>query len=409
MTTPQGIRTLVDALDTQLSNQHANIVDKLDAILVALGSTPTTPTITLENIDTRLLSITTLLNSDLATISQQLQQIYDLLANSIAPNLENVFYAINDLYALQASAGNPKIPLPISTINLPSGAELLHCQRVQWMIDYFFNEWMQDVATTASGVQGASVGIGLGVLVAGTGTAAAIPIAIFSSGIAALLAAQSQGLQGLKTQATTAKRAALRQALYAAQNASAAQAAWNATIDGFSDVNIGYRTAWKVLIWSNWFNDLYDATGQNSTTVPGKWDLDGYDGSVCAPVLMDCQTSDSQVSHSTGGFVGTFNALAVLPVGMTWLNSVTSTSGEVTNIPPTWILGDLFGYRIRVISGTVRVAWRITPPTEGVLVNATTTQNSFDGVRTIDFHTNHWTLDDAASYGAFSVEICPPL
>jgi hypothetical protein len=281
MTTPQGIRTLVDALDVQLSSQHANIVSKLDAILVALGSTPTTPGITLENIDTRLLTITTLLNSDLATMSQQLQQIYDLLANSIAPNLENVFFAINDLYALQASAGNPKLPLPISTINLPTGAELLHCQRVQWMIDYFFNEWMADVAQTASGVQGASVGIGLGVLVAGTGTAAAIPIAIFSAGIAGLLAAESQGLAGLKTQATTAKRAALRQALYAAQNASAAQAAWNATIDGFSDVHIAYRTAWKLLIWANWFNDLYDAANQNSTTVSGKWDLDGYDGSVC--------------------------------------------------------------------------------------------------------------------------------
>jgi hypothetical protein len=150
------------------------------------------------------------------------------------------------------------------------------------MIDYFFNEWMADVAQTASGVQGASVGIGLGVLVAGTGTAAAIPIAIFSAGIAALLAAQSQGLQGLKTQATTAKRAALRQALYAATNASAASTAWNSTIDGFSDVHIGYRTAWKTLIWSNWFNDLYDAAAQNSTTVPGKWDLDGYDGSICS-------------------------------------------------------------------------------------------------------------------------------
>lgn len=281
MSNPPGLRSLVDSLDDTLVTRHADLMAALNAILDGLGIPPPTATTTLADVQTTLLATNALLTSDLQTISGQLNQIYLLLANSIAPNVENVFFALNDLYMLQLASASPRQPALISTVNLPSASELLHCQRVQWMIDDFFVTWMGDIAIHLGALEGAAVAIAMAALVVGTAGIGAIPLAALSSGAYAII--QVQDLAALKNEATSAKRIALRQALYSAPNAAAAQAAWNATIDSFQDVNAAIRLAWRVLIWSDWFNHLYDAAGHNSTTEPGSWILSGYDGNVCNP------------------------------------------------------------------------------------------------------------------------------
>lgn len=286
MSNPPGLRSLVDSLDDVMVTRHADLMAALAAILDGLGIPPPTATTTLADVQVTLLATQALLESDLVTISGQLQQIYDLLANSIAPNVENVFFGLNDLYLLQLASANPKLPELISIVDLPSESELLHCQRVQWMIDEFFGTWMSDIAIHLGALEGVAVSIAMAALVVGTAGIGAIPLAVLSAGAGAVI--QVQDLGALKNDATIAKRAALRQALYAAPNAAAAQEAWNTTIEGFTDGSAAVRLAWRVLIWSDWFNHLYDPIGHNSTTEPGSWDLTGYDGAICAPPDTGC-------------------------------------------------------------------------------------------------------------------------
>lgn len=342
MTNPPGARALLDTLDGDLATRHTEIMLALNALLDALGAPPPGPGTTLADVQTTLLATNVLLTSDLATISQQLQQIYDLLANSIAPNVENVFYALNDLYTLMAAPDSPRLPELISIVDLPSESELLHCQRVQWMIDEFFGQWMGDVALHLTAVQGVGIALALAALVVATGGIGAIPLAMLSGASAAII--QVEDLSALSDDATIAVKAALRQALYGAQNASAGATAWHATIDTLVGLNPAVALAWHRLIWADWFNHLYDAANHNSTTEPGSWDLSGYDGAICAPIVDDGCYEGTSVSGGFGrqyigwwhpgaitsdndganNIVGDGNALICDPYGMTIENTGTT-------------------------------------------------------------------------------------
>jgi hypothetical protein len=243
---------------------------------------------------------------------------------------------------LQAAGTNPRLPVPPSIINLPTGAELLHCQRVQWMIDEFFSTWMRDISNQVIALGGVGVALMLAALPVPALEGVAIPVALISSGSYALL--QVLGIGAISSAATNAKKAALRQALYAATNAKAAQAAWNSTVDGFSDVDGAVRTVWKTLIWSDWFNHLYDATNHNSTTEPGKWVLTGYDGSVCA--VTAGYPPNGNYTSQPGSIAGNGTRQAIA-----WPNGqMTNPSGDVSNITE-YLPGDQAGAVIQYISG----------------------------------------------------------
>jgi hypothetical protein len=358
MPTP-GIKTDLELLATNLATRHTAVSNQLTAILSALGAPPTTGLITLDNIDARLLTITTMLNSDLATMSDQLERIYSMLANFVVPNTEAIFFALNDLYALQAAGANVRLPAIPSIIDLPTGAELLHCQRVQWMIDAFFNEWMGDIGTQLQALGGVGVALMLAALPVPVLEGAAIPVAMISAGAYALV--QVLDLGSISSAATTAKKAALRQALYAEANASLAQIAWNRTVDGFGDVDGTIRQVWKKLIWADWFNNLYDATNHNSTTEPGKWGLTGYDGAVCAPIIptpgytvMNSEAITMTVYGASQGIVWSTGS-PIPPAGSMFDKNV-FLPGDRRGDTITW----LSGYTVRITMFDAVGGYRMT-------------------------------------------------
>lgn len=340
MTTPtDGVRTLLDGLDNQLADQHTATTEQINQIISLLGGAPPGHVATLDDVLAELQGFRAdfnalvensnqalgqlhsdntaiyeklsgsyeLLNSmlyhlvridewDLRTllidqadtqmvtltaIANDTSQINSLLANFIAPYLENIFFGINDLASLQsADVAAPRTPPVLSLVELPSEELQEHCRRVQWMIDFYFDSWLQQVADTTNLVRGFGLSIALGALAAsGIGL---VPVTVLGGAITAIQEAYTHGIEGIVVAASISRRGLLRQALYDAPNASSAINAWYAAVDTMDDVNIAYRAAWKLLIWSTWFNDLYDQAGHNSTTDPGSWETDGYDGTLCA-------------------------------------------------------------------------------------------------------------------------------
>lgn len=150
------------------------------------------------------------------------------------------------------------------------------------MIDFFFDDWMVSLGDMIQNAGDAAIAIGLAALVVATEGIGAIPLSLLSSGFIAARAARDAGVDGMQTEMNGARRATLRNALYSAPTAAAAQSAWNTAIDGMTDVNVVYRTIWKVLVWSTWFNDLYDADNHNFSTEPPLWNLSGYDENACS-------------------------------------------------------------------------------------------------------------------------------
>ena len=342
MSNPPGVRSLLDALDTQLANQHTALISDLAQIITLLGGAPPAGTVTLADIKTALEGLRADLNDNDTTISQQLQQIYLLLANSIAPNIENCFFAIQDIYALLA--GNPDAPKvqPVpTTTTLPSNQLQEHCKRVQWMIDYYFDNWLKLVSDTTNLVRGVGLSIAIGALtLTGFG---AIPLAGLGTAISAIQECYTLAITGLYQQATSGVRAQLRQALYSATNASQAYSLWISTIDSMSGVNIAYRTAWKFLIWTSWFNDLYNQAGKNSTLQPGTWETAGYSGTACdsGPITSTtCQTETTLGVDNIGFF----------EYQISWIN--------FTDAP--FIVGSFQGRPTIEASHITQITWEVT-------------------------------------------------
>jgi hypothetical protein len=354
---------------------------KLDAILAALGTPPPTQTVTLADVvnaldisNARLLTISNAIvtsNQTLTAILLRLEtistNITSVLGNTQAiatdadisaarltdietlidqfttswfsgagglQYLENIYFGQVDLrnaiYATFCPCENsaPALPPPLNVNPLQSSQQIEHCRRVQWMIDEFFDDWMRKIADAINLVGITGVGLSLAALTA-TGIGA-VPLALIAGGGAAVSAAWRLGINGVYEQAGSAERAVLRQALYNAPTASAAAQAWNTAIDGMGDVPEAYRTVWKTLIWASWFNDLYDQAGKNSTTVPGAWETDGYDGTLCISSTLTCY-SNSSVS------VGGSPNLEYRPV---WSSGVTmrqwfDNAGNFTYIGPS--------------------------------------------------------------------------
>lgn len=297
-----GIRTLLAALVLDLLDRWTALTVYLDDILAALtGSAPPVGGTGVDIVNA-IETASTIQQADNVTLSGQIQQIIDLLGDYVVPYLENIFYATLETNTLLEDGTRPIVTPPPSTGFL-GGAELAaHCQRVQWMIDFFFDDWMVKLGDMIQGAGDAALAIGLAALVVATEGIGAVPLSLLSSGFIAARAARDAGVDGMQSEMTTPRRAVLRNALYSAPNAAAALSAWASAIDTMTDVNIVYRTIWKVLMWSTWMNDLYDPTNHNNTTEAPLWNLTGYEDDVCAFVgVIDITIDSDYMTTSDGG------------------------------------------------------------------------------------------------------------
>lgn len=311
-----GLNTTLDQLITQLVNQHTATSNKLDAILSALGAPPPTQTVTLQNVvdaitalntnittfrgeqdaqQTVLLGAVASLNQQFTSFRQeqiawrnfQQGQLGNMLA-AISSLIDEATRTTNAVYATACPCnGQTVLPPELGTTPLPSEQQQEHCRRVQWMLDEYFNVWIPRIRDGVRVVNGVGTAVVLTALLA-TGIGA-IPSALISGSAVAVNAAWNAGVDGMVNQATAPRRVLLRQALYAADSPAAAATAWANTIDSMSEVPQAYRDVWKSLIWSSWFNDLFDQT-KTPANSGGAWNTAGYDGSVCAPPTGNCQS-----------------------------------------------------------------------------------------------------------------------
>lgn len=315
-----GIRTLLDALGTALSDRWALLYARLGAILSALDGVAPPEGGSGTDIVAAVGELKDAIQADNVIISGQLDQIKDLIGDYVIPWEENIFYALRDMLNFMESGSGVTLPPLPTTDPIAGGALGEHCQRVQWMIDFYFDDWLKKVGDTVKVAGDAAIAIGLAALTVSSAGIGAIPLSLLTSGFIAARAARDEGVGGLQTQMTSPRRAVLRNALYSSVTAESAQAAWYAAIDTMTDVNEAYRLCWKAFIWSTWFNDLYDPTNHNNTTEPPLWNLSGYSDAVCSFVGTIDLLIDSDVMTTTDGAV-TFNMIE-------WPSGIFSPLGE---------------------------------------------------------------------------------
>lgn len=298
-----GIRTLLAALGTALSERWTLLYTRLGDILSAIGDLAPGEGGTLADVSTAVNELQASNEADNLVISGQLSQIQSLIANYVIPWEENIFYALRDMLNFMESGNGVTLPPLATTDPLDIGALGEHCARVQWMIDFYFDNWLKTVGDTVKVAGDAAIAIGLAALTVSSAGIGAIPLSLLTSGFIAARAARDEGVGGLQTEMTSPRRAALRDALYSASSAEAAQAVWYATIDTMTDVNEAYRLCWKAFIWSSWFNDLYNPTEHNNTTEPPLWNLTGYSEGACSLTgSIDFELASEETPTVIGGF-----------------------------------------------------------------------------------------------------------
>jgi len=397
-----GLRTIGASIEAALEGYQVATQVDLDAIRVALAALGTGGSADITPIITQLGTIIDEMGADATIVSGQLTQIIALLSNYVIPLEENIFYALTGLNATLALPGVQKIPPALSTVDLLTPASALHCQRVQWMVSYYFNTWLQSLVEGVGAVGIAGAGVAVTAVIVGTEGLGALPLALLSTATAAMVATLSTGIDGVTTQATLARRAALRDALFVATNASAAQTAWYATIDAMVDVNIAYRTVWKTLIWSSWFNDLFDAANHNSTTNPPLWNLAGLDGTACSGLSAGCiQYNSASVSHGSSPGSASYGtrAFAVFTADVA---QVSRAGGNPTWEAYCWYTATSTAVTVNWVSGAPRVVAAFANDIHYEPLYAVGTTSYVVPAGAEGFY-----IDDATSSGnSFAVEVC---
>jgi hypothetical protein len=122
-------------------------------------------------------------------------------------------------------------------------------------------------------------------------------------------------------------------------------------------------------------------------------------------VPIGCVNINSHSSTASGAFSATLEVLSAAPAGMSFVNPVNSSSGEVSWSPPAFISGNLSGWTLEVFSGSVRLVYRTDDPSSSAIYSIGGPYTSADGVVSLPT-TNHFSMDDNDTDTPFSLQLC---
>lgn len=394
----EGIDDLVAGIDA--------INTKLTATNTALGTLNTSVGAVDDNIVTKLEQFRLGVAEDLETINNTQLLELDILDDTIGPMTENIYSALVNMRALLASTACPcdeagtVLPPPISVTPITVNDE--HCKRVQALLDV----WQNATCDIAEAVQnGASITFAMAAYLFGAGIIPGIDLgAVPAGGVTGLigLAAVSIG-QKFASMCSFFEdnRNELQNALYSADNASEAQAAYWTVVDAHVSAlfNLDTRLMLNALGWNGAFNALYDPEAD--------WDTTGYDGGICGLDSSGCFTAGSRTTTASGAISGTRRGIDTAPPGMTFLSTVNSSSGEVTDTPALFVSGNLLNWELTVLTGSVRIVSREVEPSNTAGFSSSIDFTS-SNTPVILSASNHWAMVPSDGSTPFTVKMCVP-
>lgn len=384
----------IDELQEQLTTQDValhevldGITTRLDDIITLLGGTPPAPTATLQDVvdaiaitNTNTLAIATaigalrddataqtdaaalqridtiaLLDSVLGTLDVMntnnaanalaLQTAIDtilvnseyLLLNS-SYNAQNILSAIlsTDFCCTETPLLEPPLVEDIITIDED------HCKRVQAVIA-LFGAWVEGISTFGA-AGNAIAGVSITGLLAGSAVAAgaappAIPAIVIGAVVGILAIISAAVMATLKSEWNTEPlKAQLRDFLYCAADAEAADTTFSTIIDASDVLSAVWKPLLKAMWYSYFINLIYDDTQD--------LELTGFSGTACAecPTEDECWTTTAELYTWSGGGPGYAVNWEGNPFGITYTN----VNGATWSIPIFTFEFDLTGYYYRV-------------------------------------------------------------
>jgi hypothetical protein len=392
-----------EALETQLATQNTAIINALDSILTALGAPPPTATVTLGDtlammvalnnnligmaiadgsFHTALLSAIGTLNNTTADILSVVEQINintDTIITNNSLNAQRILTLMLQT-ACPCDITDPLLPLPVDTT--PTELENdARCQRIQYFLD-LFGSWaittgvyldnhgsissfqvknlldiaLLDVGITDSELNNMSISTrdNLTILLNTSGSTSSINTAIFNA------------------INDTDFMAAMRQALFDADNASAGKSAADDVISANISTHANIIAA---MFYASWLNVMYSTTPEV--------DASAYDGDVCAPdepeLMMAIPITGCHSAQSIDAIMGDGSHLQIIE----WTNGTNSNYVDAgttqTSDHDVWGLDDLYGL------------WASSVPTCHAFLDATGYPNIYIGAtpQQITVHTNN--------------------
>lgn len=387
------------ALELQMTTQQTEVINALNAILIALGAPPPTATETLA--DTNLLL--TAINNNLIGMRGENVDFYAALLDSVGLINANTDTMINNnsLNAqrlLIAIAANdpckscdivPIEPPPLDVT--PQTPNQEHCQRMQALIYAllrftvkldvlssfglgFSPTVIRDAITeiyTELGVSGDLEFPSLGEVAQLAGAGAAYIVSnIFSS------TSLPFEFQSISDELLTV--------LYDTDNASAGQSAYRSFLDG-SGLDSTVIQLFKAMAYTSIFNLYYDSTND--------LDVSGYDGTICAPEEeLTCYTFTPEQCTTIAGHYGTrwIPDWSIYDVPVVAAN----VYGDLQAIHGEWAGWTFEG------AGTSLYFYQETGDGTGVYVGMATS-GTVGG-------SGSFNLVFQSDVGAFSLTLCPP-
>jgi len=392
-----------------MGTNTGEVIDAINALTAALGGTPTAPTITLADVTAALGTsnlILAAIRSEQATQATAALSVLNSIDLSLATMLENnaanTKYILAALYATFCGCATGALPLAppliVTPTELPPDEK---CQRIQFYISVF-TSWLSKIATYTAATGGITSDV-LGTLLALAATEAGLvasgaevgsvlgPPGVVVGAIVSLIAGAVYlvGSAFLNDYIVDFNspifQSDLLNALYAANSAEEGQVAFeNALVPYFSAVPAAILAA---LWWSQWSNDIYSTTPVI--------DASAFDSTLCVPPELECyEFVGESVTMHTGSSEATF-------VGIVWPNDAvfvaTDVSGATTATGAIWTTIDIYGWRLRALTGTCTA-----------FLN-TDASHALDGSQwTCDVHTTLVSVLNTSNE-AFSLEICRPL
>lgn len=341
------------SFEEQITNNHTELVNKIDALLTALGAPPPTATVTLADAVTALTAINNnligmavangvfynaLLNKqdDILVQLAQLNTNTDLLITNSSLNAQRLLSAIfSTICPCETDAPVLAPPLDTTPTTLVDDAK---CRRIQFYLA-LFSLWLNKIANYGSSagfitgdvlgtlLSGAAAEMGLVATGAEVGAVGGIPGVVVGALVGLIVGAIAAfGGSVLSDYAEQYSAEVLQHdlliAMYAATTADAGYEAFQSVIQAnFAAIPAGIINA---LLWTQWTNDIY-----GDTPVV---DDSAFDGSICAP-------PDENICH-TYPFV---------------FDGAGYGYAQFTNLDPSdeahyWMLGDFQNYQIRIVS-----------------------------------------------------------
>jgi len=300
-----------DEIQAQIATQHTEITDDLEAILTALGAPPPGDLITLEDISAQL----TTLNTNVLGIASDNSTFYSAMASTLSLLSTNIETMLNNastnaqaiiaaIYATSCACPTPSALLPPDIATTPTSLEdEAKCRRIQFYLSVFGN-WLTKIANYGSAagfVTGDTLGALLALATAEAGIvatgaevgAAAGPPGLVVGAVIGLISGAIFTLGGsvLVDYANQFNDPVLRNAMvlamFAADNADDGYTAFKTTL--LASMSTIPAEIIYTLWWTAWSNDVYSG----SPVV----DDSAFDGSICAPDVVECATPTSVYTH----------------------------------------------------------------------------------------------------------------